>query len=86
MVVEPDTGSATMAELTKPADPDDSNATAGARLVVTAPAIDAGAVEVLGDSAYATGDMVAVLDAKQWTRWSSRGRSGRPCLRQHSRR
>ena len=67
VVIEPETGLATMVELTKAAGPDNSDATVGARLVVTDPTIDTGAVEVLGDSAYATGDMLAVLDAKQWT-------------------
>jgi hypothetical protein len=35
------------------------------RLVVADPTIDS-PVEVLGDSAYATGDMLAVLEAKRW--------------------
>lgn len=67
VVVEPDTGLATMVELTKAAGPDNSDAAVGARLVVADPTIDTTGVEVLGDSAYATGDMLAVLDAKQWT-------------------
>ena len=66
VVIEPDTGLATMVELTKAAGPDNSDATVGARLVVADPTIT-GPVEVLGDSAYATGDMLATLDAKQWT-------------------
>ena len=66
MVIEPETGLATMVELTKAAGPDNSDATVGARLVVADPTIT-GPVEVLGDSAYATGDMLAVLAAKQWT-------------------
>lgn len=66
VVVEPDTGLATMVEVTKAAGPDNSDATVGARLVVADPTIT-GPVEVLGDSAYATGTMLAVLDAKQWT-------------------
>ena len=65
VVIEPDTGLATMVELTKAAGPDNSDATVGARLVVADPTIT-GPVEVLGDSAYATGDMLATLDAKQW--------------------
>ena len=65
VVVEPDTGLATVVELTKAAGPDNSDATVGARLVVSDPTIT-GPVEVLGDSAYATGDMLAVLDAKEW--------------------
>jgi IS5 family transposase len=67
VVIEPDTGLATVVELTKAAGPDNSDATVGARLVVADPTIDTQAVEVLGDSAYATGDMLAVLDAKKWT-------------------
>ena len=65
VVIEPDTGLATMVELTKAAGPDNSDATVGARLVVADPTIDS-PVEVLGDSAYATGDMLAVLEAKRW--------------------
>ena len=66
VVIEPDTGLATIVELTKAAGPDNSDASVGARLVVTDPTID-DHIEVLGDSAYATGDMLAVLDAKAWT-------------------
>jgi IS5 family transposase len=65
VVIEPDTGLATMVALTKAAGPDNSDATVGARLVVADPTI-AGPVEVLGDSAYATGNMLAVLAAKKW--------------------
>ncbi|QLQ14513.1 MAG: IS1182 family transposase [Micropruina sp.] len=65
VVIEPDTGLTTVAELTKAAGPANSDATVGARLVITDPTIT-GPVEVLGDSAYATGVMLAVLDAKQW--------------------
>lgn len=67
VVIEPDTGLATVVELTKASGSDNGDATVGARLVVTDPTVGAGAVEVLGDSAYATGDMLAVLDGKQWT-------------------
>lgn len=66
IVIEPDTGLATMVELTKAAGPGNSDATVGARLVVADPTIT-GPVEVLGDSAYATGNMLATLDAKGWT-------------------
>ncbi len=66
VVVEPDTGLATMVELTKAAGPDNSDASVGARLVVADPTIGADTVQVLGDSAYATGDMLAVLNDKQW--------------------
>ena len=66
VVIEPDTGLATMVELTKAAGPDNSDATVGARLVVADPTITGPAV-VLGDSAYATGDMLATLNGKGWT-------------------
>ena len=68
VVVEPDTGLTTMARLTKTNGPDNSDATVGAQLVVADPTITAGTpIEVLGDSAYASGDMLAVLAGKQWT-------------------
>jgi Transposase DDE domain/Transposase domain (DUF772) len=68
VVVEPDTGLTTMVKLTKANGPDNSDATVGADLVVQDPTITAGsAVEVLGDSAYASGDMLAVLADQQWT-------------------
>lgn len=66
VVIEPDTGLATVVELTKAAGPDNSDATVGARLVTADPTIGTGSVAVLGDSAYATGDMLHVLDGKQW--------------------
>ena len=66
VVIEPDTGLATVVELTKAAGPDNGDAAVGARLVVADPTI-AGPVEVLGDSAYATGDMLATLEGKRWT-------------------
>ena len=68
VVVEPDTGLTTMARLTKTNGPDNSDATVGATLVVADPTLGAGApVEVLGDSAYASGTMLATLSGKQWT-------------------
>lgn len=66
VVIEPDTGLATVVELTKAAGPDNSDATVGARLVVDDRTIT-GTVEVLGDSAYATGAMLATLNANRWT-------------------
>jgi IS5 family transposase len=66
VVIEPDSGLATVVGLTKASGPGNGDAAVGARLVVTDPTI-AGPVEVLGDSAYATGDMLATLAAKQWT-------------------
>lgn len=68
VVVEPDTGLTTVCELTKTNAPANSDATVGAELVTSDPTIDAGApIEVLGDSAYATGDMLDQLNDKQWT-------------------
>lgn len=68
VVVEPDTGLTTMAKLTKPNGPDNSDATVGADLVMADPTIDAGTpLEVLGDSAYASGAMLNTLAGKDWT-------------------
>ncbi|NDJ91960.1 IS1182 family transposase [Mycolicibacter kumamotonensis] len=67
VVVEPDTGLTTTVRLTKTNGPDNSDANVGAQLVTADPTIDAGQdIEVLGDSAYATGDMLHTLDHKQW--------------------
>jgi hypothetical protein len=68
VVVEPDTGLTTVCALTKTNGPANSDATVGAELVTADPTIGEGReVEVLGDSAYASGDMLATLDAKKWT-------------------
>lgn len=68
IVVEPDTGLTTAVRLTKTNGPANSDANVGADLVITDSTIAEGArVEVLGDSAYATGDMLHTLDGKQWT-------------------
>jgi hypothetical protein len=69
VVVEPDTGLVTEARLTKAAGADNSDAAVGADLVGQDPTIDeqAGPVEVLGDSAYATGDMLHALSEERWT-------------------
>lgn len=67
-MVEPDTGLTTACGLTKPNGPENSDATVGAELVTADATITEGhELEVLGDSAYATGDMLATLDAKRWT-------------------
>lgn len=66
VVVEPDTGLATVAELTKVSGPENSDATVGTRLLLADPTIDSGGngpVQVLADSAYGTGDTLAALDA-----------------------
>jgi hypothetical protein len=68
VVVEPDTGLTTVVKLTKTNGPANSDANVGAKLVAADPTITGGQdVEVLGDSAYASGDMLHVLDGKQWT-------------------
>ena len=68
VVVEPDTGLTTAVRLTKANGSENSDANVGAELVVADPTVTAGAsVEVLGDSAYATGDMLHTLDGKKWT-------------------
>jgi IS5 family transposase len=68
LVVEPDTGLATMCELTKPSGAENSDANVGAALVTADPTIAAAdkPVEVLGDSAYGTGDMLHALDQRGW--------------------
>ena len=75
VVVEPETGLTTAVGLTKANGPDNSDAAVGAELVGTDPTITANTtsqergrrVEVLGDSAYATGDMLHALHGKGWT-------------------
>lgn len=68
VVVEPDTGLTTAVKLTKTNGPANSDAAVGAELVVADPTIAEGEhIEVLGDSAYATGDMLHTLNEKKWT-------------------
>jgi hypothetical protein len=68
LVVEPDTGLTTAVKLTKTNGPANSDANVGADLVVADPTIAEGQrVEVLGDSAYATGDMLHTLAGQKWT-------------------
>jgi hypothetical protein len=68
VVVEPETGLTTTVQLTKTNGPANSDATVGATLVTSDPTVPADqALEVLGDSAYATGDMLHTLDGKKWT-------------------
>lgn len=61
LVVEPDTGLTTVCELTKTNGSANSDATVGAELVTGDTTITTEVVEVLGDSAYATGDMLHTL-------------------------
>ena len=65
VVVEPDTGLTTAVALTKTYGPENSDANVGIALVTTDPTAGA-TVEVLGDSAYATGDMLQALGQRQW--------------------
>ena len=69
IVVEPDTGLTTAVKLTKVNGPENSDANVGIMLVTgdstVGPSISS--VQVLGDSAYATGEMLNVLDRKGWT-------------------
>lgn len=67
VVVEPDTGLMPMVKLTKASGSENSDANVGAELVLADPTIGHRALEVLGDSAYATGDMLHALDKKKWT-------------------
>ena len=70
VVVEPDTGLTTAVRLTKVNGSENSDANIGIGLVTTDPtiAIDPNEqLEVLGDSAYATGAMLHTLDQRNWT-------------------
>lgn len=67
VVVEPDTGLLTEVTLTKTTGAEHSDAAVGADLITTDPTItDTTDVQVLGDSAYATGQMLAALAGKGW--------------------
>ena len=70
VVVEPDTGLTTAVRVTKANGPENSDAAVGADLVSTDPTIETSSdapIEVLGDSAYATGDMLDQLNDRTWT-------------------
>ncbi|MDP9824042.1 IS5 family transposase [Nocardioides massiliensis] len=72
LVVEPDTGLSTVCELTKANGAGTSDASVGARLVTADLTIsenndeNGNGIEVLGDSAYASGDMLDELNDNQW--------------------
>ena len=66
-MVEPDTGLTTVCGMTKTNGPENSDANVGAGLMVADPTVGEADIEVLGDSAYATGDMLHTLAAKRWT-------------------
>jgi len=62
VVVEPDTGLITNTGLTKATGPDNSDATVGIALLADDPSLNSEPVEVLADSAYATGDALAAFE------------------------
>jgi IS5 family transposase len=68
LVVEPDTGLTTAVRLSKASGSENSDANVGADLVTTDTTVQGDThLEVLGDSAYATGDMLHTLAGKKWT-------------------
>ena len=67
IVIEPDTGLMTTVALTKTNGPANSDAAVGADLLTADPTVeDTQEVQVLGDSAYASGEMLATLTGKGW--------------------
>lgn len=63
VVIEPDTGLVTAAALTKASGPDNSDAARGAELLAADRSIDDQPVDVLADSAYGSGELLAELTA-----------------------
>lgn len=61
IVIEPDTGLITAGELTKASGPENSDGAVGARLIGMDPTITGTRVDVLADSAYGSGEMLAAL-------------------------
>ncbi|XAS74155.1 IS1182 family transposase [Micrococcaceae bacterium Sec5.1] len=61
IVIEPDTGLVTAGELTKASGPENSDGAVGARLIGADPTIAGASVDVLADSAYGSGEMLAAL-------------------------
>ena len=61
IVIEPDTGLITAAELTKASGAENSDGTVGARLIAMDPTIAGTSIDVLADSAYGSGEMLAAL-------------------------
>jgi hypothetical protein len=61
IVIEPDTGLVTAAELTKASGVENSDGAVGARLIGMVPTIAGTSVDVLADSAYGSGEMLAAL-------------------------
>lgn len=67
IVIEPDTGLVTAAALTKAAGADNSDAARGAELLAADTTIGTQKVEVLGDSAYGSGGLLAQIGAASHT-------------------
>lgn len=63
IAIEPDTGLVTAAVLTKASGAENSDAARGAELVAADTSIGSDTVEVLGDSAYGSGDLLAEVTA-----------------------
>lgn len=61
LAVEPDTGLVTACELTKASGEHGSDANTGIRLLAADPSLDQDTVQVLADSAYASGDALAAI-------------------------
>ena len=61
IVIEPDTGLITAAELTKASGPENSDGAVGARLIAKDTTITGTSAHILADSAYGSGDMLAAL-------------------------
>nr|WP_078027931.1 transposase [Arthrobacter sp. KBS0703] len=61
IVIEPDTGLITAAELTKASGPENGDGTISARLISLDPTIAGTSVRVQADSAYGSGEMLAAL-------------------------
>jgi hypothetical protein len=61
IVIEPDTGLITAAELTKASGPENTDGTVGARPIALDPTIAGTSVQVMADSAYGSGEMLAAL-------------------------
>jgi hypothetical protein len=61
IVIEPDTGLITTAELTKASGPENSDGAVGARLISRDATVTGTGFQVLADSAYGSGDMLAAL-------------------------
>ncbi|WP_343926020.1 transposase, partial [Rhodoglobus aureus] len=63
IIIEPDTGLVTAAVLTKAAGPGNSDAARGMELVTADTSIGAQNIDVLGDSAYGSGELLAAITA-----------------------